>query len=276
MGKLLHEELSYQIRGILFRVYNTLGPGFREETYKQAAKRDLLKTDLPIEVEKDIPIPYEDDPAIDVYRLDILVDKKILLELKALAEIHERFVAQTLSELLASKIELAMLVNFGSDPLEIRRLLNVHLNPAKKENRHKDTPRQPDLNDLAKQRIVHKDLCYALYGYFYKIYNILGPGYRETTYEKAFIKELSKGGFKSETDKEIPIVYDNTVIDTHKIKLIVDDKIIVYVKAYADLDPHWKARLKSELRASNLELGLIVNFGSHPLVIQRVLNSGKR
>ncbi|GEM_PF-158287 len=276
MGKLLHEALSYKIRGTLFRVYNTLGPGFREETYKQAVKRDLLKTGLPIEVEKDIPIPYEDDPAIDIYRLDILVDKKILLELKALAEIHERFVAQTLSELLASKIELAMLVNFGSDPLEIRRLLNIHLNPAKKENRHVDIPQQPDLNDFTNQKIVHKDLCYALYGYFYKIYNTLGPGYRETTYEKAFIKELKAGGFSSATDKEIPIVYDNTVIDTHKIKLIVDDKIIVYVKAYSALDSHWKARLKSELRASDLELGLIVNFGSHPLVIERILNSGKR
>ena len=41
MGKLLHEELSYKIRGSLFRVYNTLGPGFREETYKQATKHDL-------------------------------------------------------------------------------------------------------------------------------------------------------------------------------------------------------------------------------------------
>jgi GxxExxY protein len=276
MGKLLHEELSYKVRGILFRVYNTLGPGFREELYKQAVKRDLLKTGLPIEVEKDILIPYEDDPAIDVYRLDILVDEKILLELKALAEIHERFVAQTLSELLASKIELAMLVNFGSEPLEIRRLLNVHLNPAKKKNRHKDTRQQPDFTDSMEQKIVHKELCYALYGCFYKIYNILGPGYRETTYEKAFFKDLSKAGIKYETEKEIPIFYDNTVIDTHKIKLIVDDKIIIYVKAYSGLDSHWKARLKSELRAGNLELGLIVNFGSHPLVIERVLNSDKR
>jgi len=272
MGKLLHEALSYKIRGTLFRVYNTLGPGFREEIYKQAAKHDLSKSGLPIEVEKHIPIPYEDDPAIDTYRLDILVDNKIILELKAVSEIHERFVAQTLSELLASKIELAMLVNLGSEPLEIRRLLNIHMNPAKKENRQKEIIRQPDFSDLADPKIVHKDLCYVLYGCFYKIYNVLGPGYRETTYEKALIKELSKAGVKHETDKEIPIVFDNIVIDTHKIKLIIDDKIIVFVKAYSDLDSHWKARLKSELRASSLKLGLLVNFGTHPLVIERVLN----
>lgn len=273
MGKLLHEALSYKIRGTFFRVYNSLGPGFREELYKQAAKHDLFKSGLPIEVEKHIPIPYEDDPAIDTYRLDILVDDKIILELKAVSEIHERFVAQTLSELLASKIELAMLVNFGSEPLEIRRLLNIHLNPDKNEERSREAAKQLDLSALIEPEIIHKDLCYTLYGCFYKIYNTLGPGYRESTYEKALLKELFKAGVKSETDKEIPVVFDNIVLDTHKIKLIVDDKIIVYVKAYSDLDSHWKARLKSELRAAHLKLGLLVNFGTHPLVIERGLNS---
>lgn len=273
MGKLLHEGLSYKIRGTLFRVYNSLGPGFREEVYKQAAKHDLLKNGLPIEVEKHIPIPYEEDPAIDTYRLDILVDDKIILELKAVAEIHERFVAQTLSELLASKIELAMLVNVGSEPLEIRRLLNIHLNPDSKKNHPREIAKQPDYGSLIDPKIIHKDLCYTLYGCFYKIYNTLGPGYRESTYEKALLKELFRAGIKSETDKEIPVVFDNIVLDTHKIKLIVDEKIIVYVKAYSDLDSHWKARLKSELRAAHLKLGLLVNFGTHPLVIERVLNS---
>jgi GxxExxY protein len=276
MGKLIHEELSYTIRGSLFRVYNTLGPGFREETYKQAAKRDLSKSGLFIEVEKEIAIPYENDPAIDIYRLDILVEKKILLELKAVAELHERFVAQTLSALLASKIELAMLVNFGSEPLEIRRLLNAHMNPAKKPSKQREISKQPDLDDLEKQKIIHKDLCYALYGCFYKVYNILGSGFRETTYEKALFKEMPKAGINYATEKEIPVVFDGIVIDTHKIKLVVDDKIIVYIKAYADLEPHWEARLKSELRASQLELGLIVNFGSSPLTIQRVLNPQMR
>lgn len=273
MGKLLHEALSYKTRGTIFRVYNSLGPGFREEVYKQAAKHDLLKSGLPIEVKKHIPIPYENDPAIDTYRLDILVDNKIILELKAVSEIHERFVAQTLSELLASKIELAMLINLGSEPLEIRRLLNIHLNPAKKEKQSGKIAEQPNFGALTTPKIIHKDLCYTMYGCFYKIYNTLGPGYRESTYEKALLKELFKAGVKSETDKEIPVVFDNIALDTHKIKLIVDEKIIVYVKAYSDLDSHWKARLKSELRAAHLKLGLLVNFGTHPLVIERVLNS---
>jgi len=272
MGKLIHENLSYIIRGSLFHVYNTLGPGFREETYKQAVKNDLLKAGIAIEVEKDIPIPYEDDPAIDTYRLDLLVEEKIILELKAVAELHERFVAQILSELLASKIELGILVNFGSVPLVIQRLLNAHMNPAKKKNQRKETFKQPDMDDLEKEKIIHKDLCYALYGCGYKIYNILGSGFRETTYEKTLAKEMCKAGIAYKTDEEIPVIFDDIEIDTHKIKLVVDDKIIVYAKGYADLDPHWEARLKSELRASKLQLGLIFNFGSSSLAVQRVLN----
>jgi len=272
MGKLIHEDLSYDIRSSLFRVYNKLGPGFREEAYKQAVKNNLLKTGLAIDVEKKVPIPYEDDPAIDTYRLDLLVEKKIILELKAVSELHKRFVAQTLSELLASKIELGMLVNFGSVPLEIRRLLNPHMNPAKKKNPNRVISKQPALDDLKKEKIIHKDLCYALYGCGYKIYNVLGSGFRETTYEKALFKEMSKAGIIYKTDKEIPVIFDDIEVDTHKIKLVVDGKIIVYVKGYADLDPHWEARLKSELRASKLQLGLIFNFGSSSLAIQRVLN----
>ena len=276
MGKLIHENLSYDIRSSLFRVYNTLGPGFREEAYKQAVKNNLLKTGLAIEVEKDIPIPYEDDPAIDTYRLDLLVEKKIILELKAVSELHQRFVAQTLSELLASKIELGMLVNFGSEPLEIQRLLNAHMNPAKKKNPNKAMSKEPALDEPKKEKIIHKELCYALYGCGYKIYNVLGSGFRETTYEKAFFKEMSKAGIACQTNKEIPVIFDGVEIDTHKIKLVVDDKIIVYVKGYADLDPHWEARLKSELRASKLRLGLIFNFGSSSLVVERVLNPQMR
>lgn len=166
-----------------------------------------------------------------------------------------------------------MLVNLGTEPLEIRRLLNIHLNPEKKKAGQNKDMSQSNLTDLAGSKIVHQELCYILYGCFYKIYNILGPGYRETTYEKALYKELSKAGLKYEIDREIPIVYDDVLIDSHKIKLIVDDKIIVYVKAYTDLDSHWQARLKSELRASHLKLGLLVNFGTYPLVTERVLNS---
>lgn len=120
MGKLVHEELSYQIRGALFEVYNQLGPGFREETYKLAVLSELKQRGVPVECEVSIDIFYKGLP-IDRYRLDIVVDDKVILELKAVDELHPRHAAQLLSYLKASGLRLGMLVNFGNDHIQVIR-----------------------------------------------------------------------------------------------------------------------------------------------------------
>ena len=77
---LLDEELTFKIRGVLFKVHSALGPGFREETYKRASILELRKQGLSVEVEKEYGIWY-DGQIIDRFRLDILVERKIFLEL---------------------------------------------------------------------------------------------------------------------------------------------------------------------------------------------------
>lgn len=123
MGELLYPELSFQIRGSLFEVYNTLGPGFREETYKIATCTELGRRGIPVSREFDIDVLYK-DVLVDRYRLDIVVDSLVILELKAVEELHPRHQAQLLSYLRASRLQLGMLVNFGSDEITIRRVAN--------------------------------------------------------------------------------------------------------------------------------------------------------
>jgi GxxExxY protein len=121
--KLVYEELSYQIRGVFMEVYNTLGPGFREETYKIAtlaeARRQGLKTAREVEIE----VKFKGE-VIDKYRIDIVIEGKVILELKAVEQLHPRHKAQMLSYLKASGLRLGLLVNFGSDKLEIVRVVN--------------------------------------------------------------------------------------------------------------------------------------------------------
>ena len=121
MGKLLHAELSYEIRGALYEVYNALGPGFREETYKIATCIELSKRGVQVDREYDIDVLYK-DTRIDRYRLDIVVDHKVILELKAVDELHPRNQAQLISYLRAAGLSLGMLVNFGGERLKIIRL----------------------------------------------------------------------------------------------------------------------------------------------------------
>ncbi len=120
---LVYEELSYVIRGALYEVYNTLGPGFREETYKLDVCNELQRRGVKTAREVGYEVQYK-DVVIDVYRADIVVDGKVVLELKAVDELHPRHTAQLLSYLKASGLHLGMLVNFGKDRLQIVRRVN--------------------------------------------------------------------------------------------------------------------------------------------------------
>ncbi len=126
MGNLIHEDLTFKIRKSLFNVYNELGPGFREETYKQAVMIDFENEGVPFAREKIYQVSYLGEK-VDQYRVDILVYDKIVLELKAVSEIHPRFEAQLLSYLKVTQLKLGLLVNLGSKPLDIRRLVNPHI-----------------------------------------------------------------------------------------------------------------------------------------------------
>lgn len=104
-------------------VYNALGPGFREESYRQALTRELTAREITFDTERSIPVFYCGSQ-VDTYRLDLIVEDLIIAELKAVAELHPRFEAQLLSYLRAANLELGYLVNFGSDQLVMRRILN--------------------------------------------------------------------------------------------------------------------------------------------------------
>jgi GxxExxY protein len=120
MKELLDEKLTYKIRGVLFKVHSKLGPGFREETYKRALVIELRKQGLHVEVEKEFDIKY-DDQIIDRFRLDILVERKIILELKAVDQILKVHDSQLLSYLKATGLRIGLLANFGEASLQIIR-----------------------------------------------------------------------------------------------------------------------------------------------------------
>ena len=120
MTKLLYEELSFSIRDALYQVHRSLGPGFREETYKRAVISELIRRKLRVEREKPIDIYYLGEK-IDTYRLDLIVEEKIIVELKSVEQLHPAHEAQLLSYLNASGLRIGLLVNMGSERLQIVR-----------------------------------------------------------------------------------------------------------------------------------------------------------
>ncbi|MCW3075148.1 MAG: GxxExxY protein [Flaviaesturariibacter sp.] len=95
----------------------------------------------------------------------------------------------------------------------------------------------------------------------FQLHKKLGPGLLESVYEKCFCYELKKRGFSFVTQKKVPIIYDEIVFEEGlRLDLLVEDLVIVELKAQENYHPVWEAQLLSYLRLTGMELGYIINF----------------
>ncbi|RYM34060.1 GxxExxY protein [Brumimicrobium glaciale] len=106
-------DISYKIRGAIFNIYNNLGPGLLESVYSAALVYELKKAGLKVKKEVPVPVYYEGERLELGFRLDLLVEKKVIIEIKSverLAGVHHK---QVLTYLKITNLKLAILVNFN-------------------------------------------------------------------------------------------------------------------------------------------------------------------
>jgi GxxExxY protein len=121
----LINQLTEQILGCAFKVHSALGPGLLESSYKECLFYELTKNGLFTEKEKTLPLHYE-SVKLDVgYRLDLLVEERVIIEIKAVETIHEVHIAQVLTYLKLSGCKVGLLLNFHTKHLKdgIKRLV---------------------------------------------------------------------------------------------------------------------------------------------------------
>lgn len=121
--KIIYKDLSYKIIRACFEVHNVLGPGYSEKIYEEAMSKELRDQGIDLERQKLIEVYYKGEK-VGEYRLDHVVENKIILEFKALSELNKTFEAQLLSYLKATGMKLGILINFGGKKVEYRRILN--------------------------------------------------------------------------------------------------------------------------------------------------------
>jgi len=105
-------EISYKIRGAIFNVYNNLGPGLLESAYETALRIELEKMGCQVQTQVSLPIVYEGVTIPNAFRIDMLVDDKVIVELKAVAAMQEVFFSQLMTYLKLTGKKLGILVNF--------------------------------------------------------------------------------------------------------------------------------------------------------------------
>lgn len=107
-------DISFIIRGAIYKVYNNLGPGLLESVYERILKYELEKEGLLVDSQVRLPLEY-DSIKMDVgYRLDLLVENRVIIEVKSVDEISSVYHKQLLTYLRISKKKLGILVNFNT------------------------------------------------------------------------------------------------------------------------------------------------------------------
>jgi GxxExxY protein len=106
-------ELTYQIRGAVWDVYNDLGPGLLESVYEEALCYELEQRGLRVERQKPVPIVYKGNVLKTDLRLDLMIEDKIIIELKSVEELKPVFYKQTKTYLKLMNKHIGLLVNFG-------------------------------------------------------------------------------------------------------------------------------------------------------------------
>ena len=119
-------DISFKIRGAIFTVYNTLGPGLFESVYESALYYELTKINLKVERQLEITIPYGEIILDVAFKIDLLVEDKVIIELKSVEDLAPIHYKQIINYLKLTDKKLGLLVNFNTVNIldDIKRIAN--------------------------------------------------------------------------------------------------------------------------------------------------------
>ena len=109
-----------------------------------------------------------------------------------------------------------------------------------------------------------------------KVHGVLGNGFQEVIYQRALAIELSKSGLSYARELEMVIYYDEIEIGTRRVDFFVENKIMVELKAVIQLEDVHLAQAINYLEAYNMQIGLLINFGSQSLQFKRVMKPKRK
>ena len=125
---------------------------------------------------------------------------------------------------------------------------------------------------MEKENYMHSDLTEKIIKAFYKVYNTLGYGFLEKVYENAMSIELKKAGLMHSKQYPVDVYYDEKHVGSYFADIIVEERVIIELKAAEGLCEEHEAQLINYLRATDIEVGLLLNFGKEPQIRRKVFS----
>ncbi len=127
------------------------------------------------------------------------------------------------------------------------------------------------------EEFLHKEITSKIIQAFYKVYNTLGYGFLEKVYENAMRIEISKSGLHVEQQKNIKVFYESEQVGDYYADLLVENLIIVELKAAETICDEHETQLLNYLKATDIEVGLLINFGKKAEIKRKIfLNKNKK
>ena len=122
------------------------------------------------------------------------------------------------------------------------------------------------------ENFLYEDLSYKIRGACFNVYNILGGGHKEIIYQKALALELKKLEISFEREKSLTISYDDVNVGIYRPDFVVNDNIIIEIKAVDFMPKDYEVQLLNYLKSTKLPLGFLINFGPRKVEVRRRIN----
>ncbi len=124
--------------------------------------------------------------------------------------------------------------------------------------------------------MLHQQLSEQIIRSFYLVYRELGNGFLEKVYERALFLELQEMRLQVQAQSQIKVFYKGQLIGDYFADLLVNEQIIVEVKSVADISEFHKNQLRHYLKATEIELGLLLNFGPEPQISRQIFTNDRK
>ena len=125
-------------------------------------------------------------------------------------------------------------------------------------------------------KIKHNELTEKIIGIFYRVYNKLGYGFLEKVYENALMIEFRSERIQAMAQSPIRVEYNGQTIGEYFADLMIEDKVIVEIKAAKSLTVEHEAQLLNYLKATDIEVGLLLNFGPKPQIKRKLFDNSRK
>ena len=250
---MLYPNITYIIRQVIFDIYNNIAGNWSEEMHEKILFDALIAKGLEVKLQEKFEILYKNN-RVGLFRTDLIVEDKIILELKVVPEIFALHQAQTISYLKVTGLKLAMLINFGGAKIYIKAFPN-NISQKKVLTSNFDIDQ---INLIAEDKILIQPFLMISKD----ILEILGPGYFHQVYRRAFWDELKYNDINFEWIKQLELKYQGKVYDYKEVKFFKINNLLISIIAVNSLNDFVVNRFSKYVKYYKCSKGLVINFNN--------------